>query len=331
MHVDLRPVIKATMAKLEKDKGSLNLDPDTDAVLCTNFALLLFARADKRDRTADLEHENLTIRQQFMAAGQMLRVCEQFGPLDPELEQKRHYALARTAEISRAVTQRAPIPPPASLEPTLMTATDEELLEELQEMKIGQMTKPYPFQPYMKVLYLPPGESSPVKGTIGKIESNGIMVALFDRIIVADPASLALDVSAGSPILYEHQEAVVVEVDLSHWPPMYTIKLASGEALTVAMETLLLPRSSGEMSSPLAPPPPTHLAPLQPIVEPTVAVANLAVPEVTVASIPGFQPSLKAVTEAHKMCKSAASALAFEDVPTAIKLLNDTLRLLTQP
>lgn len=44
-----------------------------------------------------------------------------------------------------------------------------------------------------------------------------------------------------------------------------------------------------------------------------------------------FAPSLKSVVEAEKMAKSAASALSFEDVPTAVKLLTESLRLLTQP
>ena len=47
--------------------------------------------------------------------------------------------------------------------------------------------------------------------------------------------------------------------------------------------------------------------------------------------IPGFEPSLSEVTEAHKLSKYAASALSFEDIPTAIKHLTDALKLLTQP
>ena len=47
--------------------------------------------------------------------------------------------------------------------------------------------------------------------------------------------------------------------------------------------------------------------------------------------IPGYEPSLSEVTEAHKLSKYAASALSFEDIPTAIKHLTDALKLLTQP
>ena len=47
--------------------------------------------------------------------------------------------------------------------------------------------------------------------------------------------------------------------------------------------------------------------------------------------VPGYEPSLAEVTEAHKLSKYATSALSFEDIPTAIKHLTDALKLLTQP
>jgi hypothetical protein len=46
---------------------------------------------------------------------------------------------------------------------------------------------------------------------------------------------------------------------------------------------------------------------------------------------PGFQPGLKEIADAAKLSKSATSALQFEDVATAVKLLSDALALLTQP
>lgn len=47
-------------------------------------------------------------------------------------------------------------------------------------------------------------------------------------------------------------------------------------------------------------------------------------------SYSGFEPPLAAIVEAQKLVKSAGSALSFEDVPTAVKLLSDSLKLLTQ-
>lgn len=54
-------------------------------------------------------------------------------------------------------------------------------------------------------------------------------------------------------------------------------------------------------------------------------------PEPTAAPVPGFEPSLAAITEAQRLTKTATSALSFEDVRTAVRYLNDALRLLTQP
>eukprot|EP00198_Chlamydomonas_reinhardtii_P006395 XP_001695731.1 predicted protein [Chlamydomonas reinhardtii] len=44
---------------------------------------------------------------------------------------------------------------------------------------------------------------------------------------------------------------------------------------------------------------------------------------------PGYKPPLTVITEAQKAAKYAVSALSFEDVHTAVRYLNDALRLLT--
>jgi vacuolar protein sorting-associated protein VTA1 len=46
---------------------------------------------------------------------------------------------------------------------------------------------------------------------------------------------------------------------------------------------------------------------------------------------PGYTPPLPAVLEAQKAAKCAVSSLSFEDVSSAVKFLNDALRLLTVP
>ena len=46
-------------------------------------------------------------------------------------------------------------------------------------------------------------------------------------------------------------------------------------------------------------------------------------------SDPNYQPSVKELIEAEKMAKTAASSISFEDIPTAVKYLQDALKLLT--
>lgn len=92
-------------------------------------------------------------------------------------------------------------------------------------------------------------------------------------------------------------------------------------------------------SPPLPPPPapapaPTYAVAALPMVAPapafTPAPAPALVPPASIPQpTPGFEPSLAAATEAQKHAKQAASALSFDDIPTAIANLTSALRLLT--
>ena len=44
-----------------------------------------------------------------------------------------------------------------------------------------------------------------------------------------------------------------------------------------------------------------------------------------------YTPNIHAINDAHKVTKTALSALSFEDVPTALKFLNKAIELLTVP
>lgn len=76
--------------------------------------------------------------------------------------------------------------------------------------------------------------------------------------------------------------------------------------------------------------PPAHRhVPAAPAAQPGVAAAAAA--HVVPAPVPGYEPGLREITDAAKLTKSATSALQFEDVRTAVKLLTEALTLLTQP
>lgn len=77
------------------------------------------------------------------------------------------------------------------------------------------------------------------------------------------------------------------------------------------------------------PPPPAAAAPTaRTAAAPAAAApAAVAVPQ----PVPGYQPGLREITEAAKLTKSATSALQFEDVNTAVRLLSEAIGLLTQP
>lgn len=207
----------------------------------------------------------------------------------------------------------------------------------------------YKFSQFMKVLYRPLDKNKqqpPLKGTIGQVlQSPSIgttgryTVALADKVVEASSDCLSPDIAAGDVVWYasssnsyNSEEAVVHRVDVSYWPPSYVVQLkGSGAFRDCSMYQLQLkgPESNngggGERKTvapatgrgatahpvPASPPPPP--------------------PPPQAAAVVGYKPAMKAVVEAHKMTKQAASALSFEDVPTAVKLLNEALRLLTRP
>ena len=83
---------------------------------------------------------------------------------------------------------------------------------------------------------------------------------------------------------------------------------------------------------PAAAPQPQPLQPpqSQPSISTTTpAAAAAAFPAVPID--PNFNPSLEAIMEAQKVTKTAGSALAFDDVKTAVQHLQDALYLLTHP
>ena len=78
--------------------------------------------------------------------------------------------------------------------------------------------------------------------------------------------------------------------------------------------------------------PPAAAAAAPPAPAAAAAPAAVAVPPVALPQpVADFKPALREITEASKLTKSATSALQFEDVTTAVRLLTEALTMLTQP
>ncbi|XP_050377057.1 protein HOMOLOG OF MAMMALIAN LYST-INTERACTING PROTEIN 5 [Argentina anserina] len=99
------------MKQLEKDKKSLELGPE-DNLYLEGFALNVFGKADKQDRAG---RADLNTAKTFYAASIFFEIINQFGVLQPDLEQKQKYAAWKAADIRKAVKEgRKPQPgPPA--------------------------------------------------------------------------------------------------------------------------------------------------------------------------------------------------------------------------
>ncbi|KAJ9153842.1 hypothetical protein P3X46_027240 [Hevea brasiliensis] len=97
------------MNQLEKDKKSLKLGPE-DNLHLEGFALNVFGKADKQDRAG---RADLNTAKTFYAASIFFEILNQFGALQPDLEQKQKYAVWKAADIRKALKEgRKPNPGP---------------------------------------------------------------------------------------------------------------------------------------------------------------------------------------------------------------------------
>ncbi|XWS11273.1 hypothetical protein CRYUN_Cryun38cG0069900 [Craigia yunnanensis] len=102
-------LLVSIMNQLEKDKKSLKLGPE-DSLHLEGFALNVFAKADKQDRAG---RADLNTAKTFYAASIFFEIINQFGPLQPDLEQKQKYAVWKAADIRKALKEgRKPNPGP---------------------------------------------------------------------------------------------------------------------------------------------------------------------------------------------------------------------------
>ncbi|GAV85865.1 DUF605 domain-containing protein [Cephalotus follicularis] len=102
-------LLVSLIKQLEKDKKSLKLTPE-DSLHLEGFALNVFAKADKQDRAG---RADLSTAKTFYAASIFFEILYQFGPLQPDLEQKQKYAAWKAAYIRKALKEgRKPIPGP---------------------------------------------------------------------------------------------------------------------------------------------------------------------------------------------------------------------------
>ncbi|KAG8386080.1 hypothetical protein BUALT_Bualt03G0111700 [Buddleja alternifolia] len=102
-------LLVSLMKQLEKDKKSLKLGPD-DHLHVEGFALNVFTKADKQDRAG---RADLNTAKTFYAASIFFEILNQFGEIQPDLEQKQKYAAWKAADIRKAVKEgRKPLPGP---------------------------------------------------------------------------------------------------------------------------------------------------------------------------------------------------------------------------
>ncbi|XP_057441099.1 protein HOMOLOG OF MAMMALIAN LYST-INTERACTING PROTEIN 5-like [Lotus japonicus] len=102
-------LLVSLMKQLEKDKKSIQLGPE-DNLYLEGFALNVFGKADKQDRAG---RADLSTAKTFYAASIFFEILNQFGAVQPDLEQKQKYAVWKAADIRKALKEgRKPVAGP---------------------------------------------------------------------------------------------------------------------------------------------------------------------------------------------------------------------------
>ncbi|KAK9091969.1 hypothetical protein Syun_026880 [Stephania yunnanensis] len=94
-------ILVSLLNQLEKDKKSLQLGPD-DNLYIEGFASNVFAKADKQDRAG---RADINTAKTFYAASIFFEILNQFGELQPDVEQKQKYAAWKAADIRKALKE----------------------------------------------------------------------------------------------------------------------------------------------------------------------------------------------------------------------------------
>ncbi|KDD76552.1 VPS20-associated protein 1-like protein, partial [Helicosporidium sp. ATCC 50920] len=127
---EIKDLLDALLATLERDKASLTLSPE-DSALCETFALSVFARADRADR-AGLCTKTTALT--FYAASVFMEICNQFSPLPEATYEKQRYAAYRATAIRKALQAGEEPDPPPSLAAAADDEGNEALLRELEAL-----------------------------------------------------------------------------------------------------------------------------------------------------------------------------------------------------
>lgn len=316
---DTNALLGAVLKQLEQDKPKLQLGAVADdCELCTQFALKIFHKAETQDREG---RATAATAKAYYAATVFLEVTRQFGEMDSECAAKQKFAAWRAAEVRAACKEgRAPAP----LQPVVDTALDDSALERELEMLERDL--------HTDVGLTGTAPQAAVEAEAPRWQPEWGKPTAYQ---------------VGDMALFWNQDGStsvgkVMQVDMLARPPMFVVEVDGARQSTDLGRLAPAPRppppaplpapsfaptypSPTELEShPVFAPPPQPL-PVSRLVAPTMP------PPTTRAAQAGFTPGVKAVGEAQKAAKYAASSLQFDDVASGITYLQTALKLLTQP
>ena len=256
---ELRGLIGAVMKQLEADKAA-GRGPggsrEEDQLHVEGFAQQIFAKADKVDRAGCA---TVNTARSFYAAAIFFEVLGVFGAVDEEVQHMQKYAAWKAADIQKAIREgRKPAVGPPKNNDGEEAGSEAETPPDVDRPQTVAI-----FTPGQRV-FCSSTSSGIEQGAILKQEAaHSYLVSLPSGEQSAVPAaSLAPFFEAGEALMYrrggDFHNATLVKMDLSHWPPSYTIQFNGSEVHTegfnLASTTLAQQSMSQSVDAPAAAP-----------------------------------------------------------------------------
>lgn len=355
-------LLVSLMNQLEKDKKTVKLAPE-DNLHLEGFALNVFGKADKQDRAGKAD---LSTAKTFYAASIFFEILNQFGPVQPDLEQKQKYAIWKAADIRKALKEgRKPTPGPPGgdedlsalsstpsgsydlgpTEPAVTSPRPEDQSPQFQDRFNNQhhVNAPpatqfhAPIDRQHSMNSPPPAHSHPPPATFSSQDSYPPPPANNPE---SPPypqpyhhQSYPQDPHQYSPHSYPSHEAPPAHTlpNFQSYPSFTESSLPSAPSHFPSYYQ----GSDTSYSAPVQSPPPAATYPTTSQYASSGRNGSVSVPEPTPVQKYqydcNYMPPPEKIAEAHKAARFAVGALAFDDVSIAVEHLKKSLELLTNP
>ncbi|XP_042492719.1 protein HOMOLOG OF MAMMALIAN LYST-INTERACTING PROTEIN 5-like [Macadamia integrifolia] len=334
-------ILVSLMNQLEKDKKSLKLGPD-DNLYVEGFASSVFGKADKQDRAG---RADLNTAKTFYAASIFYEILNQFGELQPDLEQKQKYAAWKAVDIRKALKEgRRPEPGPPggdqdlSIPSSTPTATYDLGPSETNSVNLPGAGADASPQFHDNLTRLP---STNIMTSPPTFPNADYPSSDFHPPPVQRQESSAYSQAYHQPYGHESQQSLPQNYSSQEpspspqsYPNFQSYPSFTESSLPTAPSHYPSYFQGSEASYQSAPPVSSH--PLAGQYTPTgMNGSNHAESPLTSTQTfhydSNYQPPPEMVAEAHKAARFAVGALAFDDVQVAVDFLRKSLELLTNP
>ncbi|PPS17636.1 hypothetical protein GOBAR_AA02934 [Gossypium barbadense] len=317
-------LLVSLMKQLEKDKKSLTLGSE-DNLYLEGFAVNVFAKADKQDRAGQAD---LNTAKTFYAASIFFEIISQFGPLQPDLEQKQKYAAWKAADIRKALKE--------GRKPTCGPPNGDEDLSVLSSTHSGS----YDHGPGELPVTSPRQDSDP--SSQFHDEKNNQHHAnipsstqFHDKIDRQHSFDILPSHPSFSPRSYPSHGQSFPQDPQRRFPSPPPSSNFSESSLPSAPSHYPSYYQGAEISYTPQSAPPTTSYPSTSQYSSTSRNETVSEPAPTMSQEhqydSNYQPPPEKIAEAYKAARFAVGALAFDDVSVAIDYLKKSLELLTNP